>query len=93
MASENDDVKPKLDLVLNYEGTRQRADITVKVKQNMPFQKIFDAAEKRFGKEPGTFKFVFEGKRLNPRETPASVGMENGDMIDAMLEQLGGGAC
>ncbi|KIN99246.1 hypothetical protein M404DRAFT_819622 [Pisolithus tinctorius Marx 270] len=90
MASENDDVKPKLDLVLNYEGT---PDITVKVKQNMPFQKIFDAAEKRFGKEPGTFKFVFEGKRLNPRETPASVGMENGDMIDAMLEQLGGGAC
>lgn len=89
MAEENEDVKPKLNLVVNYEGTH----ITVKVKPNMPLKKIFDAAEKRFGKEPGTFKFVFEGSRLNPAETPASTGMEEGDMIDAVLEQLGGGTC
>lgn len=89
MAEESEDVKPKLNLVVNYEGTH----ITVKVKPNMPLKKIFDAAEKRFGKDPGTFKFVFEGNRLNPAETPASTGMEDGDMIDAVLEQLGGGAC
>ncbi|KAI6131751.1 ubiquitin-related domain-containing protein, partial [Pisolithus thermaeus] len=83
MAEENEDVKPKLNLVVNYEGTH----ITVKVKPNMPLKKIFDAAEKRFGKDPGTFKFVFEGNRLNPTETPASAGMEDGDMIDAVLEQ------
>ncbi|KAH0835566.1 hypothetical protein J3R83DRAFT_9270 [Lanmaoa asiatica] len=60
-----EDVKPKLNLVVNYEGQH----ITVKVKPNMPFRKIFEAAEvrdavvacqvipctlqKRFGKEPG----------------------------------------
>lgn len=55
-----EDVKPKLNLVINYEGQRgspnlrscaahheHDTDITVKVKQNMPFRKIFEAAEVR----------------------------------------------
>ncbi|KAG1856980.1 ubiquitin-related domain-containing protein [Suillus subalutaceus] len=83
-----EDVKPKLSLVINYEGTQ----ITVKVKHNMPFKKIFDAAEKRFGKEPGTFKFTYDGKRLRAENTPVDMEMEDGDIIDAHLEQLGGGA-
>ncbi|EGN97650.1 hypothetical protein SERLA73DRAFT_75317 [Serpula lacrymans var. lacrymans S7.3] len=87
MADESEDVKPKLNLVVNYEGNH----ITVKVKANMAFKKIFEAAEKRFGKEPGTFKFVHEGQRLNAMDTPAQREMEDGDMIDAVLEQLGGG--
>ncbi|KIJ62468.1 hypothetical protein HYDPIDRAFT_30429 [Hydnomerulius pinastri MD-312] len=87
MSEENEDVKPKMNLVINFEGNQ----ITVKVKPNMPFKKIFEAAEKRFGKDPGTFKFVFEGQRLNAADTPAGSDLEDGDMIDAVLEQLGGG--
>lgn len=61
MSEETEDVKPKLSLVINYEGTRQSSlhviptrstgidnpwpEITVKVKHNMSFKKIFDAAE------------------------------------------------
>ncbi|KAJ8594187.1 ubiquitin-like protein [Rhizopogon salebrosus TDB-379] len=88
MSEDTEDVKPKLSLVINYEGTQ----ITVKVKHNMPFKKIFDAAEKRFGKEPGTFKFTYDGKRLQAQDTPVDMEMEEGDIIDAHLEQLGGGA-
>ncbi|KIL00171.1 hypothetical protein PAXRUDRAFT_821965 [Paxillus rubicundulus Ve08.2h10] len=87
MSQEPEDVKPKLNLVINFEGQH----ITVKVKPNMPFRKIFEAAEKRFGKDSGTFKFVFEGQRLNAEHTPGGSGLEDGDMIDAVLEQLGGG--
>ncbi|KNZ78925.1 hypothetical protein J132_08150 [Termitomyces sp. J132] len=36
----------------------------------------------------GTFKFTFEGQRLQPDDTPASLGMEDGDQIDAFLEQV-----
>ncbi|TFK38410.1 hypothetical protein BDQ12DRAFT_723260 [Crucibulum laeve] len=53
------DVKPKLNLSISYDGQA----ITVKVKANMKFAKIFEAAE---------------------------LGMEDGDQIDAFLEQLGG---
>jgi len=81
-----EDVKPKLNLTVNYEGQT----ITVKVRANTNFTKIFQAAEKKFGKEPGTFKFRAEDQRLRPEQTPAEVGLEDGDQIDAYLEQLGG---
>ncbi|KAG6331368.1 hypothetical protein ID866_7719 [Astraeus odoratus] len=58
------------------EGATRRNDpteITVKVKANMQFKKIFEAAEKRFGKEPNTFRFVYDGNRLRPEDTPAEV--------------------
>jgi len=86
MAEEKEDVKPKIDLTINYEGQT----CTVKVKSTTPLKKVFEAAEKRFGREAGTFKFIYDGERLQPQETPADHNMESGDIIDAHLEQLGG---
>ncbi|KAJ7641502.1 ubiquitin-related domain-containing protein [Roridomyces roridus] len=86
MSQEPEDVKPKLNLNISYEGNQ----ITVKVKPNTKFTKIFQAAEQRFGKEPGTFKFVYEGNRINKEDTPAELGIEDQDQIDCFLEQTGG---
>jgi len=86
MAEEAEDVKPKIDLTINYEGQT----CTIKVKPTTPLKKVFEAAEKRFGRDPKTFKFIYQGVRLQPEETPAFHDMESGDMIDAHLEQLGG---
>ena len=36
-------------------------------------------------------RFVYDGNRLNPTDTPNSLEMEDGDAIDAFLEQIGGG--
>ncbi|KAH6904941.1 hypothetical protein BKA70DRAFT_514341 [Coprinopsis sp. MPI-PUGE-AT-0042] len=81
MSQEPEDVKPKLNLNIAYEGQ----NITVKVKSNMAFSKIFDVVEKKFGTPAGTFKFVYDGTRLGKDDTPASVGMEDGDQVDAFL--------
>lgn len=35
-------------------------------------------------------RFLFDGHRLDANETPADADMEDGDVIDAVLEQLGG---
>ncbi|KAF8495881.1 hypothetical protein F5888DRAFT_505466 [Russula emetica] len=59
MSGEPEDSKPKLNLVISHSGTQ----ITVKVKANMQFKKIFEVAEKRFGKDPGTLRFVYDGRR------------------------------
>ncbi|CAK5264380.1 unnamed protein product [Mycena citricolor] len=88
MSQEHEDVKPKLELTLVFNDK----PITVKVKSNTKFAKIFAAAEQRFGKEPGTFKFVHEDKRISKDETPADLGLENEDQIDCFLEQVGGGS-
>ncbi|KAI0029016.1 hypothetical protein K488DRAFT_57304 [Vararia minispora EC-137] len=83
-AEENKDQKPKLNITINYEGQ----PITVKVKANMQFKKIFEVAEQKFGKDQNTLRFHYEGERLLPEDTPASRGMEDGDMIDAHLQQV-----
>ncbi|KAG5645310.1 hypothetical protein DXG03_006499 [Asterophora parasitica] len=35
----------------------------------------------------GTFKFTYDGERVLPEQTPAELGMEDGDQIDAHLGQ------
>jgi small ubiquitin-related modifier len=42
------------------------------------------------GVEPGSFRFVFNGERINPQAWPGLVDMVDDDMIDAFAEQLGG---
>ncbi|KAJ3486099.1 hypothetical protein NLI96_g4501 [Meripilus lineatus] len=86
MAEAGEDVKPKLNITVEFE----KQACTVKVKATTPFRKIFEAAGKRFNKEANTFKFFYDGRRLRPEETPADHDMEDGDVIDAHLEQLGG---
>ncbi|KAJ4490642.1 hypothetical protein J3R30DRAFT_3423600 [Lentinula aciculospora] len=86
MSPEPSDVKPKLNLQIQYEGNQ----VTVKVKATMHFTTIFKAAAAKFNKEPGTLKFTYDGNRIQEDDSPASLGMEDGDLIDAFLEQLGG---
>ncbi|KAJ3503873.1 hypothetical protein NMY22_g18100 [Coprinellus aureogranulatus] len=82
-----EDVKPKININIQYEGQ----NVQVKVKGNTKFAKIFDSVEPRLGGggvTPGTFKFVFEGQRIQRDDTPASIGLEDGDQIDAFLMQV-----
>ncbi|EPQ53088.1 ubiquitin-like protein [Gloeophyllum trabeum ATCC 11539] len=86
-SEEVEDVKPKINVVVNFEGT----NTTVKLKVNTTFKKVFDAVEKKFGFAEDSLRFFYEDKRLSKEETPADVGLEDGDMIDAHVQQLGGG--
>ena len=44
----------------------------------------------RVALDPRSIKFLFEGNILVPEATPESLDMENGDEIDAMMQQIGG---
>ena len=61
-----------------------------KVKKSTKFEKIFQAYADRVGKPSGSIRFVFDGNRLNNDQTPADLGMEDNDHIDAMVQQTGG---
>ena len=37
-------------------------------------------------------RFLYDGDRLLPAQTPGELGMEEGDEIDALVEQTGGSA-
>lgn len=65
-------------------------EANVKVKNITPFKSLFKAIERNKGVSPGTYRFHYDGARLQPDDTPADVGMEEGDMIDCLIEQQGG---
>jgi small ubiquitin-related modifier len=35
-------------------------------------------------------RFLFDGERLHEGQSPKELGMENGDEIDVVIEQVGG---
>jgi small ubiquitin-related modifier len=68
--------------------------VLFKVRGSTKFWRVFAAYKQRMlaahpGVEPNDYIFIFEGRRLSSDETPSDVGMEDRDIIDVMLEQLG----
>ena len=57
-----------------------------------PLQKLMNAFCNRNGVAMNSVRFLFDGNRVNPNQTPADLEMEDGDVIDVMVEQQGGGA-
>ncbi|QRW22994.1 ubiquitin-like Rad60 SUMO-like protein [Rhizoctonia solani] len=44
----------------------------------------------KVGKDVNTFRFLYDGNRINDEDTPSSLDMEDDDTIDVMVEQVGG---
>jgi len=62
-----------------------------KVRPSTKFSKVFDAYCQRKALQPNAVRFLMDGERLRPDQTPEEMDMEDGDSIDARLEQEGGG--
>ena len=62
-----------------------------KVKKSTTMQKIMDAYANKMGLDVNSLVLIFDGHRCQGRDTPGSLEMEDGDCLDAMLHQLGGG--
>jgi small ubiquitin-related modifier len=62
-----------------------------KVKKETKMSKIFDAYANRKGTSRDSLKFMFDGNRVQDNDTPKMLEMEENDLIDVVLEQVGGG--
>ena len=58
----------------------------------MSQDKIFKAycQQKGIG-QLDSVKFLFDGERIKPEDTPKMLEMNDGDQIDAVLDTVGGG--
>lgn len=65
--------------------------ISFKLKPTTPFRKMFDAYCERYQININNIRFLFDGNRLAETQTMQSVGMVDGDVIDAVVQQTGGG--
>jgi len=65
-------------------------DLYFGIKKHTALKKVMDAYCERQGKTRGLVRFLFEGHRIQDNDSPESLEMEDDDMIQVVLEQLGG---
>ena len=65
-------------------------EVYFKIKKHTMLKKLVDAYCTRQGVSPSSIRFLYDGRRIQPDQTPKDLAMEDGDIIDAMLQQTGG---
>ncbi|CAO3651323.1 unnamed protein product [Cunninghamella echinulata] len=93
MSDTPDKIDKKENAALNILILKLLAMIVMKyfsIKRSTPLRKLMDAYCDRQGKSSGFVRFLYDGGRLLPTNTPEELDMEDGDSIDVMIEQIGG---
>jgi small ubiquitin-related modifier len=65
-------------------------ETSFKVKPTTKFGKLMNAYAKQQSKNVDTFRFFFDGHRIVAGDTPESLEIEDGNLVDVFLEQTGG---
>ena len=74
-------------MVRGQDGT----EVTFNVERTSPVRKFLLEYANQQGGVPAAYRFIFDGKEVGQfNRTPVDYDMEDGDTIDAMLEQGGG---
>jgi len=61
-----------------------------KIKKSTKMSKVMDTYAKRKGVDIRSLRFLLDGERINPDDTPKTLELDDQDQIDCMLEQTGG---
>jgi len=83
-----EDVKPETLNVKVLSSTGE--EVFFKIKANTKLSKLQSAYATKVGKDVNTIRFLYDGQRINDDATPSSLGMEDNETIDVMVEQVGG---
>lgn len=67
-------------------------EVFFKIKATTKLGKLMDAYATRTGHEANTMRFIFDGVKVKPDDTPVDLDMSDNDRIDVMVEQIGGAA-
>ena len=60
-----------------------------KVMPTTPLERVFDAWSTQVGVCAASVRFMFDGSRVRSDQTPADIGMEDGDQLDCIAEMRG----
>ncbi|CCE87073.1 Piso0_005610 [Millerozyma farinosa CBS 7064] len=75
---------------INLKVSDGSAEIFFKIKRTTPMRRLMEAFCKRQGKSMDTLRFLIDGARVGPDNTPEELDLEDGDVIEAHREQVGG---
>ncbi|VWU51019.1 small ubiquitin-related modifier [Hepatocystis sp. ex Piliocolobus tephrosceles] len=66
------------------------AEVFFKIKKQTKLEKLMEVYCSRLGQSSDAVRFLFDGDRIHGENTPDQLGIEDGDVIDAMVQQTGG---
>ena len=91
MSDDNKAITSSSDIItIKVKWTATNEDLEFKLKKETQFKKVIAALEGKFGLGRDSFRMVFDGSRIRDTDTPKMLELEDGDMIDALIEQQGG---
>ena len=77
---------------ITLQAVSQNGDsLQFKVRMNTPLQKVINAYCGRMNVEADSVRFLYDGDRIEGEKTPEMMHMEDGDILDVVLQQTGGG--
>ncbi|KYO02253.1 small ubiquitin-related modifier [Plasmodium gaboni] len=66
------------------------AEVFFKIKRKTKLEKLMEVYCNRLGQSMEAVRFLYDGDRIHGDNTPEQLGIEDGDVIDAMVQQTGG---
>ncbi|KAK1442209.1 small ubiquitin-related modifier I like protein [Babesia gibsoni] len=66
------------------------SEVYFKIKKKTKLEKLMSTYCNRLGQSPDAVRFLFDGERIKGENTAEDLGIEHGDIIDAMVQQTGG---
>ncbi|CAN8099506.1 unnamed protein product [Discula destructiva] len=88
--SPNAEAAPAGDQHLNIKVTDNNNEVFFKIKRSTKLEKLMNAFCERQGKTIASVRFLFEGQRVQPTDTPDTLEMQDGDTLEVHQEQVGG---
>lgn len=70
---------------------QDNAQTSFKVKMATPMKKLMDSYVQRMGVSRNDVRFTYDGSRVMDTDTPKTLDMDDGDLIDVFIEMKGGG--
>ncbi|KAK3192767.1 SUMO protein smt3 [Lecanicillium sp. MT-2017a] len=77
---------------LNIKVTDNNNEVFFKIKRTTKLDKLMTAFCERQGKSMSSVRFLFDGSRVQPTDTPDALEMADGDTLEVHQEQVGGSA-
>ena len=71
--------------------TQDSTEVFFKIKKTTPLKKLMEAFCSKQGLNIQNVRFLSDGVRITPDKTAQDLGLHDGDVIDAMMNQIGGG--
>ncbi|BEI82392.1 hypothetical protein CcaverHIS002_0302600 [Cutaneotrichosporon cavernicola] len=90
--SPNAEAKPKPDdntLNIKIRAT-DSSEVFFKIKKTTKLNKLKTAYADRVGHDPTAIRLLFDGARILDNQTAEDLDLEDGDVLEVLLEQVGG---